>query len=170
MKRRHTQWKWKSVSHVPLFATPWTIQSMNSSRPEYWSKEPFPSPGDHPNPGIESRSPTLQADSLPAESLGKPKNSGVGSLSLSRGSSQPRNWTGVFCIAGGFFINWTIREAQRHSNQGQKISQVGGAQYFIILHSLMHSIILKLWMWDRKTELETAYKQLSKWSRTLSSF
>ena len=34
--------------------------------------EPFPSPGDLPNPGIKPRSPTLQADSLPAESPGKP--------------------------------------------------------------------------------------------------
>ena len=34
------------------------------------------------NPGIEPRSPSLQADSLPAESQGKPKNTGVGSQSL----------------------------------------------------------------------------------------
>ena len=34
------------------------------------------------NPGIEPRSPSLQADSLPAESQGKPKNTGMGSLSL----------------------------------------------------------------------------------------
>ena len=41
-----------------------------------------PSPGDLPNPGIKPRSPTLQADSLPAEPQGKSKNTGVGSLSL----------------------------------------------------------------------------------------
>ena len=34
---------------------------------EFWSEQPFPSPGDLPNPGLEPRSPTLQADSLPAE-------------------------------------------------------------------------------------------------------
>ena len=34
------------------------------------------------NPGIESRSPTLQAASLPAKPRGKPKNTGVGRLSL----------------------------------------------------------------------------------------
>ena len=45
----------------------------------------FPSPGDLPNPGIEPRSPTLQADSLQAEPQGKPKNPGVGSLSLLQG-------------------------------------------------------------------------------------
>ena len=42
----------------------------------------FPSSGDLPNPGIQPRSPTLQADSLPAESQEKPKNTRVGSLSL----------------------------------------------------------------------------------------
>ena len=43
---------------------------------------PFSSSGDLPNPGIEPRSPALQADSLPAEPKGKPKNTGVGSLFL----------------------------------------------------------------------------------------
>ena len=55
---------------------------MEFSRPEYWSGESFPSPEDLPNPGIQPRSPTLKADSLPAELPGKPKNTGVGSLSL----------------------------------------------------------------------------------------
>ena len=55
---------------------------MEISRPEYWSGQPVPSPGDLPNPGIEPRSPTLQVDSLPAEPQGKLKNTGVGSLSL----------------------------------------------------------------------------------------
>ena len=50
--------------------TPWTIQSIEFSRPEYWSGQPFPSPGDLP--GIEPRLPALQADSLPAEPQGKP--------------------------------------------------------------------------------------------------
>ena len=74
--------KWKSLSCVQLFVTPWTKQSMEFSRPEYWSRQPFPSPGDLPNPGIEPRSPTLQEDSLPAEPQRKPKHTGVGSLSL----------------------------------------------------------------------------------------
>ena len=40
------------------------------------------SPEDLPNPGIEPRSPIFQVDSIPAEPQGKPKNTGVGSLSL----------------------------------------------------------------------------------------
>ena len=74
--------KSESFSHAQLFVTPWTIESMEFSRPEYWNGWPFPSPGDLSNLGIKPRSPTLQADSLPAEPQGKPKNTGVGSLSL----------------------------------------------------------------------------------------
>ena len=47
------------------------------SRQEYWSGLPCPPPGDLPNPGIKSTSPVLQADYLPTERLGKPKNTGV---------------------------------------------------------------------------------------------
>ena len=46
--------------------------SMEFSRQEYWSRLPFPSPGDLPDPGIEPGSPALQADSLPSETPEKP--------------------------------------------------------------------------------------------------
>ena len=64
-------------SHVHLFVTPWTVThptalSMGFSRQEYWSGLPFPSAGDLPNPGIEPRSPALQADALTSEPPGKP--------------------------------------------------------------------------------------------------
>ena len=67
----------KSLSRGRLFATPWTVAyqaslSMGSSRQGYWSGLPFPSPGDLPDPGIEPRSPALQADALPSEPPGKP--------------------------------------------------------------------------------------------------
>ena len=51
------------------------------------------------------RSPALQADSLPPEPSAKPKNTGVGSLSLTRGSSRPRSQTRVSCMAGRFFTS-----------------------------------------------------------------
>ena len=44
---------------------------MEFSRPEHWSGQPFPSPGDLPSLGIKSRSLALQVDSLPAEPQGK---------------------------------------------------------------------------------------------------
>ena len=79
-----------SRSVVSDFATPWTITcqaplSMGFSRKEYWSGLPCPPPGDLPNPGIEPRFPALQADSLPSEPPGKPKNTRVGGLSLLQG-------------------------------------------------------------------------------------
>ena len=62
--------KVKLLSHVRLFAMPWTVAyqvspSMGFSRQEYWSGLPFPSPGDLPYPRIEPGSPTLEADALP---------------------------------------------------------------------------------------------------------
>ena len=47
--------------------------SIGFFRQEYWSGQPFSFPGDLPHPGIEPRSPALQADSLPSEPLGKPR-------------------------------------------------------------------------------------------------
>ena len=72
----------KSLSPIQLFAAPGTIAyqaplTMGFSRQE-WSGLPFPSPGDRPNPEIKpdllhcKQSPSLQADSLPTEPLGKP--------------------------------------------------------------------------------------------------
>ena len=64
-------WKSKSLSYVWLFLTPWTLQPMEFSRPEYWSGERFPSPRESSQPSNQTRSPPLQVDSLPAEPLGK---------------------------------------------------------------------------------------------------
>ena len=54
----------KFLSHVQLFATPWTVAyqtplPMGFSRQEYWSGLPFLSPRDLPNPGIKPGSPAL---------------------------------------------------------------------------------------------------------------
>ena len=71
-----SKWKWsesESCSVVSNSLWPHGLYtSMEFSRPEYWSGKPFPSPGVLPNPGIEPRSPPLQADSLPTELQGKP--------------------------------------------------------------------------------------------------
>ena len=47
---------------------------MEFSRQEYWSGLPFPSPGDLPNPGIETGSPALWAEALLSEPPGNPSN------------------------------------------------------------------------------------------------
>ena len=66
-------------STVSDSATPWTVApqaplSMEFSRQEHWSGLPFPSSGDLPDPQINLGSLALQADSLPSEPPGKPKN------------------------------------------------------------------------------------------------
>ena len=99
--------KWKLLGHVKTVCDPmdYIVYGLLQAR----ILESFSSPGDLSNPGIEPRSPALRADSLPAEPQGKPKNTGVGSLSLL--VLWPRNQTRVSCIAGRFFTNWVTREA-----------------------------------------------------------
>ena len=113
------------LSRVQLCVIPWTVAyqallSIEFSKQEQWSGLPFPHPEDLPDPGIEPRSPALQADALPSEPPGKPvkksgncsvtsdslrpyglyspwkspdQNSGVGRFPFSRGSSQHRDRT-----------------------------------------------------------------------------
>ena len=55
---------WLCQSHAQPFATPCTITcqapvSTGFPRQEYWSGLPFPSPGDLPDPGMETKSPVL---------------------------------------------------------------------------------------------------------------
>ena len=101
---------------------------MEFSSLEYWSWYPFPSPGDLPNPGIKPRSLVLCADSLPAEPSGKPKNTGVGSLShlqrifpireLNRGLMRCRwilyqlSYQGIPGV-GGVTKEWNVTECTR---------------------------------------------------------
>ena len=100
---------WTAVCSAPLF--------MEYSRQEYWSGLPFPSLGDLPDWGIKPRSPTLQADSSPAEPAGNllfaTQCSGILQARIlewvvfpfSRVSSQPGDQSQVFCSANRFFAS-----------------------------------------------------------------
>ena len=75
------------------FATPLTTArqsplSMGFPR-KYWSGLPFPFLGDHPNPGIEPRSPGLQADSLLYEPPENPDPGGHGCKNPQKNISKP---------------------------------------------------------------------------------
>ena len=109
--------KVKSLSHVRLSATPWTVayqapQCMEFSRKEYWSRLPFPSPGDLPSPGIETRSPALQADALPSEPPGKPGD-------LAKGLRTPKEFDlgGQWDLIAELAWDWgkSVLEAQTKS-------------------------------------------------------
>ena len=86
-------------SCVQLLRSPWLQPARLLcpwwfSRLEYWSGLPWPLLGDLPKPGIKPRPPTLQANSLLTEPPGKPKNTGVGSISLLQGIflTQESSW------------------------------------------------------------------------------
>ena len=74
-------------------ATPWTVAHQAPLEPSF-SRQlqglPFLPPADLPDPGVEPRSPALQADSLPAEPQGSPGIMEQVAYPISSGSSQPR--------------------------------------------------------------------------------
>ena len=90
----HAVYESKSHSVMSNSATPWTIESIEFSKSEYWCGYPFSSPGDLSNPGIKSRSSALQAVSLPAEPQGDLQLLKCVAFPFSSGSSWPRNQTG----------------------------------------------------------------------------
>ena len=97
-----------SNSAIPVDCSPPdSLCPWGFSRQEYWSGLLCPPAGDLPNPGIEPRSLALQVDSH----QGSPWILEWVASSFSRGTSWPKNQTGVSCIAGGFFTSWTSQEA-----------------------------------------------------------
>ena len=93
-----------SLQSCPTFFDPVDCSLPGSSihgilQQEYWCGLPCPSPGDLPNPGTEPTSPALQVDSLPSKPPEKPKNTGVGGLSLRQGNflAQESNWGLLHC-------------------------------------------------------------------------
>ena len=80
------------------------------------------SPGNLPNPGIEPRFPELQADSLPVEPQGKPKNTGVGSLSLLQQIflTQESNQSLLHCRQ--LFYQLSYQGSQENDSQAEKSS------------------------------------------------
>ena len=111
-------WNCSLLSHVWLFATPWTVAwqaplSMEFSKQEYWSGLLFSSPRDFPNPGIKPRLPAFQADSLPFEPPGKSyvlHSIGYYSAFACQGSQSP--WSLLFFgiyleTPSSWIINWT---------------------------------------------------------------
>ena len=135
--RKEERKKVKSLSHVWLFVTPWTVAYqaplhentfMVFSRQEYWSGLPFQ------KESLFKEIVAADGDGLIAKlcqtlvtpwtiacqallSMGFSRQEWV-AIPISRVSSQPRTQIKVFCIAGRFFTNWATREAQ---NSGWKL-------------------------------------------------
>ena len=101
----------ESLSCVSLFEIPRTLQSTEFSRPEYWAVSFSLLQGITPTQGSNPGLPHCRQILYQLRHKGSLRILEWVAYSFSIGSSQPRNRTGVSCIAGGFFTNWAIREA-----------------------------------------------------------
>ena len=105
------KWKWKSLSHVWLFVTPWIYRPWHS--PGHISgvgslsplQRIFPTQGS--NPGL----PNCRWILFQLSHKGSPRILKWAAYRFSNRSFQPRNQTGVSCISGRFFTSWGTREA-----------------------------------------------------------
>ena len=139
--------------YVQLFATPWTVAHqaplyMGFSRQEYWSGLPCPPPGDLPSLGIKPGSPTLQADFLLFESPGKPKNTGVDSLSLLQGifPTQESNRGLLHCTQ----ILYQLSYQGSQNFKWPLYSGIIGCNTFYLLLLLRFQDILNVSFWKLK--------------------
>ena len=103
--------KWRSLTHVHLLVTPWTILSVEFSRPEYWSGSCSLLQGIFPTQGSNPGLPHCRWILSQLRYQGSPRILEWVAYPLSSGSFQPRNQTRVFCTAGGFFNSWATKEA-----------------------------------------------------------
>ena len=120
---RRWKWKWKLLSCVWLFATPWTIQSVELYSPRNSPDQNsgvgclsllqgiFPTQGS--NPGL----PHCRWILYQLNHKGSPRILERAAYPFSSGSSWLRNGTRVFFIAGGFFTNWAMREAKQNQTE-----------------------------------------------------
>ena len=106
----------------------------------------FPSLGDLPNPRIKSRSPTLQADSL----SGKPKNTGVGSLSLLQWLflTQESNQCLLHCTWILYQLSSLvlITVVRPQASTCQQLNLPTSPSYSPACHSLLHFILFWLFL------------------------
>ena len=120
-------WVLSRFSRVWLFVTLWTVahqasQSMGFSWQEYWSGLPFPPPGDLPDSGTEPvylESPAKVAGFFITEPPGKPKSTGLGSLSLLQQIFLTHQ-TRVSCILA-WEIPWTEEPGRLQSMGLQRV-------------------------------------------------
>ena len=119
--------KWKSLSCVQLFAIP--LQSHGLYRP--WNSLGQNTgvgslallQGMFPTQGLNAGFPHCRRILYHMSHKRSPRIQGWVAYPFSSRSSQPRNPTGVSCIAGGFFTNWAIREVQESHEEFSTVSR-----------------------------------------------
>ena len=109
----------RSLSRVCLLMTSWTVAypillSMGFSGQEYWSGLPFPSPGDLPNPGMESGSPALQEDIYLLSHQRSPRLP-VTILISAKGVMYKINAFGMWYFAANYGVNSSVLKTNKKS-------------------------------------------------------
>ena len=116
---------------IRLFVTPWTVVHqaplfMKSSRQEYWSGLPFPSPGELPDPGIEPGSPELASGFITTELPGKSIKYFYFLLKISVSWRPPWHLPGLNHPPGVELRTWSlpdrwrVRSPRLHRNSGRE--------------------------------------------------
>ena len=113
----------------------YTVPGILQARILEWVAFPFSKGSSQPRDRTQVSH--IAADSLPAEPQGSPRILEGVTYSFSWGSFRPRNRTRVSCIAGRFFTNWAMREAQSHQestfNKDSPVSICSVTQSCLIL-------------------------------------
>ena len=124
---------------------------MGFSRQEYWSGVPFPSPGDLPDPGVEPRSPALQADALPSEPPGKILRGGNNTQrTMQKRSHDPDNHDGVITHLEPNILEWEVKWALESitKNKAGKDDGIPNELFQILKDDavkVLHSICQQIW-------------------------
>ena len=103
-------WKWKLLSHVRVFVTPWLYSPWNSPGQNTGMGSLSLLQGIFPTQGSNPGFPHCRQILYQLSHKGSPGILEWVAYPFSSGSSWPRNWTRVSCIAGRFFTNWAIGE------------------------------------------------------------
>ena len=122
-----------------------------SFRQEYWSGLPCPPPGHLPNPGIEPRSPALQADALTSEPPGKPKTilEGPYYFYFTPGETEAKGWATL--------QNCTVNQWP------QGLHQQSMCAPWMVSLSVFPNIVV-LWIYFSKIRLTSPYQNPNVWS------
>ena len=98
------------------FATPWTVAhqaplSLGLNRQEYWSRLPFPSPGDLPDLGVESVSSALASRFFTTEPSGKPHYVNYIGINL---CLQNKCYNRTACMRGRLAQSYKLSELMKY--------------------------------------------------------
>ena len=139
-----------SLSCVQLFVTPWIYSPWNSPGQNIGVSSLSLPQGIFPSQGLNLGLPHCRWILYQLGHKGSPRILEQVAYPFSSGSSQPKNRTGISCIAGGFFTNWTIREARSNLTDTHMLS-------WVIFFCLMWDAHNKCWQ-DKESDFSNSGK------------